>query len=385
MIVGVGKETAAGERRVAVTPDTVRLLGRSDVQVAVERGAGARAGFPDEDYERAGATVHPDAAAVCAAADVVVRVRAPALGDDGPSDLDGLARGRVLIGLLRPLDEPARAEALARRGLTTFAMELMPRITRAQSMDALSSQSNLAGYRSVLLAASTLAKAFPMMVTAAGTISPTRVLVLGAGVAGLQAIATARRLGARVEAYDVRPAVKEQVESLGARFVELALDTADAEGAGGYARAQSEDYYARQRALLGERVRQADVVITTALVPGKPAPRLIDADAVRGMRPGSVIVDLAAEHGGNTAGARPDEAVLVDGVTILGPTNLPSDVAFDASQMYARNVASFLLHLVKDGALVLDLDDELTRAPLLTHDGAVTNELVRTLAQEKGR
>jgi NAD(P) transhydrogenase subunit alpha len=224
-----------------------------------------------------------------------------------------------------------------------------------------------------------------MMVTAAGTISPTRVLVLGAGVAGLQAIATARRLGARVEAYDVRPAVKEQVESLGARFVELALDTADAEGAGGYARAQSEDYYARQRALLGERVRQADVVITTALVPGKPAPRLIDADAVRGMRPGSVIVDLAAEHGGNTAGARPDEAVLVDGVTILGPTNLPSDVAFDASQMYARNVASFLLHLVKDGALVLDLDDELTRAPLLTHDGAVTNELVRTLAQEKGR
>lgn len=376
MIVGVGRETAAGERRVALTPDAVRALARANLDVTLEAGAGAAAGFPDAEYEAAGARVESDGSKVLRDSQVLLSVRgleASALGTVG--------RGTILIGLLRPLEDSQTAQALATAGVTSFAMELMPRITRAQSMDALSSQSNLAGYRSVLLASVTLGKAFPMMVTAAGTISPARVLVLGAGVAGLQAIATARRLGARVEAYDVRPAVKEQVESLGARFVELEIETADAEGAGGYARAQTEEYYQRQRALLGERVQAADVVITTALVPGKPAPRLIDEDAVRGMRPGSIIVDLAASHGGNCAGARPDETVDVNGVLILGPTNLPSDVPFHASQMYARNVSSFLLHLAPEGDLTIDLEDELTRAPLLTHEGSIMHETVRALAE----
>jgi proton-translocating NAD(P)+ transhydrogenase subunit alpha len=384
MIVGVGKETVAGERRVAVTPDAARLLTRAGLELLVEAGAGTAAGFPDAEYAASGATIAVDGAEVLARAEVVLKVRGPEARTDGSREVDALTGGKVVIGLLRPLDHPAGARELAARGVTSFAMELLPRITRAQGMDALSSQSNLAGYRSVLLASVTIRKAFPMMVTAAGTISPARVLILGAGVAGLQAIATARRLGALVEAYDVRPAVKEQVESLGARFVELALETRDAEGAGGYARAQSEEYYARQRALLGERVRAADVVITTALVPGKPAPRLVDPEDVRAMRPGSVIVDLAAEQGGNCSDSRPDETVVVGGVTILGPTNLPSDVAFHASQMYARNVTTFLLHLVKDGALRLDLEDELTRAPLLTHQGEITNETVRTLLEGGG-
>jgi NAD(P) transhydrogenase subunit alpha len=291
-----------------------------------------------------------------------------------------MRRGALLIGLLRPLDEPAQARALAATGVTSFALELVPRITRAQSMDVLSSQANLAGYRAVLLAANTLAKAFPMMSTAAGTIAAARVLVIGAGVAGLQAIATARRLGAVVEAYDVRPAVKEQVESLGARFVELALETAGAEDAGGYAKQQSEEFLARQRELLGQRVKANDVVITTALVPGRRAPLLVEEAAVRGMRPGSVVVDLAAESGGNCALTRADETVDVGGVRVLGPTNLPSEVAFHASQMYARNVASLLQHLVKDGQPVLDFEDPITRESVLTHEGEIKNERVKGLA-----
>jgi NAD(P) transhydrogenase subunit alpha len=377
VIVGIPKETASGERRVALTPDAVRSLIRDELAVVVEAGAGTAAGYPDATYEAVGAEVESDAAKVLAS-DVVAVVQAT------PEQVERLREGAVLVGLLRPLDEPERAEALAARGVTAFAMELMPRITRAQSMDALSSQANLAGYRSVLVASVALGKAFPMMVTAAGTISPARVLVLGAGVAGLQAIATAHRLGAIVEAYDVRPAVKEQVESLGARFVELDLETEGAEDAGGYARAQSEEFLTKQRELLGQRVAASDVVITTALVPGREAPRLVEEAAVRAMRPGSVIVDLAAEQGGNCAFSRPDETVVVEGVTVLGPTNLPSEVAFDASAMYAKNVSSFLQHLVKEGKLEVDLEDEITKSALLSHAGAIASERVRELVDGGG-
>jgi NAD(P) transhydrogenase subunit alpha len=378
MLVVAPKETAAGERRVALTPDVVRTLARDGVELAIEAGAGVAAGYPDADYEKAGARIEPDAGALLAAADVAAVVQ----GD--PEQAARLREGAVLVGLLRPLDRPERARELASRRITAFAMELMPRITRAQSMDALSSQANLAGYRAVLVAAAHIAKAFPMMVTAAGTISPARVLVLGAGVAGLQAIATARRLGSIVEAYDVRPAVKEQVESLGARFVELELETEGAEDAGGYATAQSDDFLEKQRELLSQRVAAADVVVTTALVPGSRAPRLVEEEAVRAMKPGSVVVDLAAEQGGNCALSRPDEVVDVDGVRILGPTNLPSEVAFHASQMYAKNVANFLQHLISDGKLELDFEDEITSGAVLAHAGEVSNERVRALLEGGG-
>jgi NAD(P) transhydrogenase subunit alpha len=318
------------------------------------------------------------------AADVVLKVQPPAQRPDAGHEVDALRSGGVLIGFLKPLDLPELAARLARRGVTAFALELLPRITRAQSMDALSAMSNIAGYRAVLLAAAALPRVVPMMVTAAGTISPSRALVIGAGVAGLQAIATARRLGAVVEAYDTRPAVKEQVESLGARFVELDLETGDAQDAGGYARAQSEEFYRRQRELLGKRVAASDVVITTALVPGKRAPVLIDEDAVRRMRPGSVIVDLAAEKGGNCACTEPGREVVVHGVTLIGPTNLPAEVPSDASRMYSRNVVTFLKHLAPEGALVLDLADEITRGALLSHEGRIANDAVRALAGAAG-
>jgi NAD(P) transhydrogenase subunit alpha len=367
--IAAPRETAPGESRVALTPEAARLLLRDEIEVVIEAGAGVAAGFPDAAYEKVGAKI-ADAATVWAS-DLVAVVQ-------GGEDLVERAHpGAALVGLLRPLDRAERAQALAAEGVTSFAMELMPRITRAQSMDALSSQANLAGYRAVLVAAHTLRKALPMMVTAAGTISPAKVLVLGAGVAGLQAIATAKRLGAIVEAYDVRPAVKEQVESLGARFVELDLETEGAEDAGGYAKAQSEEFLGRQRQQLGERVAGMDVVITTALVPGASAPLLVEAEAVRAMRPGSVVVDLAGEQGGNCALTQADQVVDVDGVTVLGPTNLPSEVAFDASQMYARNVVTFAQHLVSDGALNVDLEDEITAGALLTHDGRIANERVR--------
>ena len=377
MIVAVPREISAGERRVALVPDAVKLLKSKGVDVVVERGAGLAAGFDDAAYERAGATLEADARALLARADVVLKVQAPAERADGSHEIDSLRAGCILIAFLRPLDAPELAKRLANAKVTSFAVELVPRITRAQAMDALSSMSSLAGYRAVLLAAAALPRIFPMLVTAAGTISPARVLVIGAGVAGLQAIATARRLGAIVEAYDTRPAVKEQVESLGARFVELELDTKDAEGAGGYARAQSEEFYQRQREQLGKRVAAADVVITTALVPGQRAPVLIDEAAVRAMRMGSVIVDLAAEQGGNCACTQADRDVVAHGVHVLGPTNLPSDLALNASQMYAKNLTTLLLHLVHEGAIRLDLSDEITKGALLTHEGAIANEAVR--------
>ena len=376
MIVGVAKETRAGERRVALVPDAAKQLVGESVEVLVQAGAGAAAGFPDAHYTEAGAAVVADAAALHERASVILRVQPPADGE-----VAALRKGQVLVGLLEPLDRPELARQLADAGVSAFAMELMPRITRAQSMDALSSQSTIAGYRAVLLAATVLPKIFPMLVTAAGTLSPAKVLVIGAGVAGLQAIGTARRLGAVVEAYDTRPAVKEQVESLGARFVELDLDTGDAEDAGGYARAQSEDFYRQQREQLGKRVAQSDVVITTALVPGQDAPRLIEADAVAAMRPGSVVVDLAAAKGGNCALTEPDRVVDHGGVSVIGHTNLPAEIPAHASQMYAKNLVTFLKHLLVEGEIQLDLEDEITKGALLTHEGAIANDAVRARAE----
>ncbi len=380
MIVGVPREILPGERRVALVPDAVKRLSSQGLEVVIEAGAGEQAGFADEEYAAAGARVEPDAGVVLGCGGVVVKVQPPLERPGGGHEVDQLTTGSTLIGFLRPLERPELARRLADRGVTAFAMELMPRITRAQSMDALSAMSTLAGYRAVLLGAAALPKIFPMLVTAAGTISPARVLVIGAGVAGLQAIATARRLGAVVDAYDTRPAVKEQVESLGARFVELDLDTADAEDAGGYAKAQDEAFYVRQRQQLGKRVAASDVVVTTALVPGQRAPLLIDRDAVRGMRAGSVIVDLAAEQGGNCAGTEPDRTVVVDGVSIIGVTNPASEVPANASQMYAKNISTFLAHLTRDGDLALDLEDEITHGALLTYQGEIVNEAARARA-----
>lgn len=362
---------------MALAPEGVKQLAAKGAELVVEAGAGEPAGMADEAYRQAGARIEDDAEKLFASADVLVKVEAPEELPGGGHEVDRLREGATLIGCLRPLERPELAQRLAARGVTAFALELMPRITRAQSMDVLSSMATVAGYHAVVIAASLLPRLFPMLVTAAGTLTPARVLVVGAGVAGLQAIATARRLGAVVEAYDTRPAVKEQVQSLGARFVELPIETADAEDKGGYAKAQSEEFYARQRALLGERVRAADVVITTAQVPGQPAPVLIDAETVSGMRPGAVIVDLAAERGGNCALTQPGRDIVASGVTISGPLGLPSRHAFHASQLYGRNVTTFLLHLLKEGQLHLDLDDELTRGPLLTHRGEISNEAVR--------
>ncbi|MGH0031284.1 MAG: Re/Si-specific NAD(P)(+) transhydrogenase subunit alpha [Myxococcota bacterium] len=378
MIVGVPAETAAGERRVALVPDACKAAIGTGLEVVVEAGAGVASGFDDAAYEAAGARVTSDAAAVWGA-DLVVKVQAPT-----EAEIDRLKRGAAYIGFMRPLDQPELASRLAAAGVTCWSMELMPRITRAQSMDALSSMSTIAGYRAVILAAGALPKIFPMMVTAAGTIQPARVFVIGAGVAGLQAIATAKRLGAVVEAYDTRPAVAEQVESLGARFIELDLDTGDAEDAGGYAKAQDEAFYQKQREELGKKLANSDVVITTALVPGQRAPLLIDEDAVKGLKAGSVIVDLAAEQQGNCACTDPSRAVVVHGVQIIPGSNLPSDIPANASQMYAKNLTTFLKHLAPEGELVLDVEDEITRGALLTHDGAIANDRVKALVEGAG-
>ena len=358
---------------MALVPAVVSRIGDCGAEVLVESGAGNAAGFPDEDYLAAGARIAGSAAEVLAEAEIVVRLAAPA-GDAG---LEGLREGQTLVGLLNPLGNAEGVAALAERGVSAFALELLPRISRAQPMDALTSMATIAGYKAVLVAADTLSKMFPLMMTAAGTVTPARVLVIGAGVAGLQAIATARRLGAVVHAYDVRPAVAEQVESLGGRFVELDLDAGDAEDSGGYAQAMGEEFYARQRELLGRVVAESDVVISTAAVPGSAAPLLVTADAVARMRDGSVIVDLAAETGGNCELTRAGETVNAEGVTILGPLNLSAELPFDASQMYARNVASFLDHVLDDGTLALDTDDEIVRGALVAHGGQVVHPRVR--------
>jgi H+-translocating NAD(P) transhydrogenase subunit alpha len=369
MIVGVPKETAPGECRVALVPELVPGLAQAGLQVVLEPGAGAAAGFPDPSYVEKGARVAPD---VLAQADVVLKVCPPTT-----DDVIQMKAGATLIGFLQPYANATTIRALAEHRMTAFAMELMPRLARAQSMDALSAMSTVAGYKAVLIAAGRLPKFFPLLMTAQGTITPARVFVIGAGVAGLQAIATARRLGGLVEAYDTRPAVKEQVESLGAQFVDLGLETKDAEDKGGYARAQSEEFYRKQREVMSKAVRAADVVIPTALVPGQRAPVLITEEMVQGMRPGSVIVDVAAEQGGNCALTEPGREVVKHGVVIIGPANLPSTMPFHASQMYARTVTNFLGHLLKDGALHLDLEDELTRGPLVTRQGEIVHEAVR--------
>jgi NAD(P) transhydrogenase subunit alpha len=378
--VAVPAEIVPGERRVALTPEGARGLVGAGLQIRVERGAGLRSGIADEEYERAGAQLAPDARSLLASADVVLKVQPPRSGADGPTDEIGLLRrGSALLGFLRPLDEPALAARLAARGVTAFAMELVPRVTRAQAMDALSSQATVAGYRAVLLAAGALPRMFPMLVTAAGTVPAARVFVIGAGVAGLQAIATAKRLGAIVEGYDTRRAAAEQIQSLGARVFDPGLDAGQAEDAGGYARAQSEDFYLRQRQAMAQRAAASDVVITTALVPGRRAPLLLDEEGVKGMRAGSVVVDLAAPNGGNCACTAPGETVQAHGVTVMGPLNPASDLPANASQMYSRNVVALLRHLVRDGRLDLDLEDEITRGALLAHDGSVTSEAVRKL------
>jgi len=373
MIVAIPKETVAGERRVAVVPDGVKLLVKDGHEVRVQSGAGVAAGVADADYEAAGASVVGDAATLYGAAELVLKVQGPSGTERG-----WLRPGSALVATLRPLDDPEGVGALAGGKITAFSLELVPRITRAQSMDVLSSQATVAGYRAVLLASDRLPKMFPMLVTAAGTISPSRVFVIGAGVAGLQAIATAKRLGAVVEAYDTRAAAAEQVESLGGKFVQLELDAGDAEDAGGYAREQTEEFYAQQRQLMADVAARSDVVITTALVPGRPAPQLIDEAGVAGMKPGSVIVDLAAANGGNCAGTQPGQEIEKGGVKILGPLNLPSDLATNASQMFSKNVVTFIRHLVgEEGALALDLEDEITSGSLVSHGGEVTNEMVR--------
>ncbi len=352
-------------------PASLRPLAKAGIEVILESGAGQQAGFPDQQYAEGGARVVASRDELFAA-DLVVQVRAAGANPEaGRADLDRFRQGQTVIGCCDPLSAPESARELAERGVTLFALELLPRITRAQSMDVLSSMATVAGYRAVLLAAARLPKVFPMMMTAAGTLKPARVFVMGAGVAGLQAIATARRLGAVVSANDVRPAVKEQVESLGAKFVQLELDTQAAEDKGGYAKQMDEEFLRKQRELIARVVAESDVVITTAAVPGKKSPTLVTAEMVAAMAPGSVIVDLAAERGGNCELTRKAETVESDGVSILGPTNLASEVPHHASQMFAKNVSTFLLHLVGDGRLKIDLDDEITRETLVARDGRV--------------
>jgi H+-translocating NAD(P) transhydrogenase subunit alpha len=377
MKVAVVKERRAHERRVAASPDTVKRMAAMGLDIAAESGAGETAGFTDAAFAAAGATIATDAAAALADADVILKVQRPMIGSDGEIDeLHPIKPGAVLIGLLQPLQHPGDAEAYAGAGINAFAIELVPRITRAQTMDALSSQANLAGYKAVIDAADEFNRAFPMMMTAAGTIKAARVLVMGAGVAGLQAIATARRLGAIVSATDVRAAAKEQVESLGATFVSVDEEAArSAETAGGYAREMSEDYQRRQREKITEALRRTDVVICTALIPGRPAPVLLTEPMVASMAPGSVIVDLAVEAGGNVEGSRPGEILTTaNGVKIVGHLNFPSRIAADASQLYARNLLSFLgLIIDREGRLTIDPNDEIIKATLLTRDGAIVN------------
>ena len=372
MKIAVPKETAAGERRIALVPDAVAPLVKSGLEVLVERAAGEGAFHADAAFEKVGARIVPDAGALYGQADVVLKVQKPT-----PAEAERLREGTVLIALLQALTSPDLVRQLATRRITSFGMEGVPRISRAQKMDALSSQANIAGYKAVLIAAESLAKFFPMLMTAAGTVFAARVLVLGAGVAGLQAIATARRLGAQVWGYDVRPIVKEQVESLGAKFLEFDLGVAEAEDKGGYAKALTAEAAQRQQALLSEKMKDFDVVITTALVPGRPAPRLVPKETVAGMRPGSVIVDLAAEAGGNCELTEPDKTVVRHGVTIHGPTNLPATMPVHASQLYARNVTELLREFVKDGALRVDLEDEVLKGACVTHGGEIVSDAVK--------
>ena len=374
MVIGILSE-AAPETRVSVVPETIASLKKGNTTILFEKGAGANAFYTDASYEVAGATI-TDRATVLQKADVLLAIHPPAEVEEGTF---GLKAGAVLVGIYSPLAQPARARQWAQKGVTSFSLDLLPRTTRAQAMDVLSSQANIAGYKAVLLAAATYGRYMPMFMTAAGSVPPAKVLILGAGVAGLQAIATARRLGGVVTVFDTRPAVKEEVASLGAKFIEVE-GAADASAAGGYAVEQSDDFKARQATRIAEQVAKSDIIITTAQIPGKPAPKLITAEALEAMRPGSVVVDLAAATGGNCAFSRPDETVLHNGVTILGPTNLPATLPADASKLYAKNVSNFLQLLLKpDGTFHLPFEDELVSGACLTHEGTVRNERVAGL------
>jgi NAD(P) transhydrogenase subunit alpha len=378
MIVGVPRETYPGERRVALVPAVLANLAKAGLQALVESGAGAAAGYPDAEYSDKGAKIAASRAEVFAQAEIITQVLCDGANDKtGQADLPMLRSGQILVGFLRPLGSLQILQELAATGVRSFAVELMPRTTRAQSMDALSSMATMSGYKAVILAADTLPRIFPMLTTAAGTITPGRVLIIGVGVAGLQAIATARRLGAVTSAYDMRPAAKEQVLSLGGRFVELPIEAKDAQDARGYGTAQGEEFYRKQRDLLGDAVAANDVVITAAVIPGKKAPILVTKEMVARMLPGSVIVDLAAERGGNCELTRPGENLVEHGVTIIGETNLASTVPYHASQMYARNLSAFLLNMVKDGKFQFNEADEIHRETLLTRDGEIVNARVR--------
>jgi len=377
MIVGVVKESFPGEARVAMVPALVPQLAKAGVEVMIESGAGIAAGFLDEEYTAKGAKVVNGRQEVFQGADVIAQVRAlGANPEQGKADLMLMRDGQSIIGMCEPLTEHDANKAVADKGAILFSMEMMPRITRAQSMDVLSSMATIAGYKAVLVAANELPKMFPMMMTAAGTVAPAKVFVVGAGVAGLQAIASAKKLGAIVEAYDVRPAVKEQVESLGGKFVELELETESSEDAGGYAKELGEDFYRKQREMMTKVIAASDVVITTAAIPGKKAPILVTEEMVKGMHTGSVIVDLAAERGGNCELSRAGETVVEGGVKIIGPVNIPTTIPFHASQMYAKNVTTFLLHLTDEGNLKIDTEDEITEGTLITRGGKVVNSRV---------
>jgi proton-translocating NAD(P)+ transhydrogenase subunit alpha len=378
MIVGVPKESFPGERRVALVPAVVPHLAKAKLEMVIEAGAGTEAGFRDSDYTAKGVKVLPDRAAVFAAADIIAQVLCHGSNDQtGKADVPLYRKGQVLIGFLRPFGNVETLQDIANAGVSSLSIELMPRTTRAQSMDALSSMATLCGYKAVLVSADLLPRMLPMLTTAAGTITPARVLVIGAGVAGLQAIATARRLGAVTSAYDLRPAAKEQVESLGGRFVELPIEAKDAEDARGYARAQDDSFYLKQRELLGRVVAESDVVITAAVVPGKKSPVLVTKEMVAQMAPGSVIMDLAAERGGNCELTRPGEKIVEHGVTIVGWFNIASAVPYNASQLYARNIGAFLAHLIQDGKLQINPEDEIVRETLVTRDGQIVNQRVR--------
>jgi len=378
VIIGVPKESYPGERRVAVVPMVLPNLTKAGFEVVVQRGAGEGAGYPDDLYTQKGAKIVSDRAEVFGAADIILQILSYGSNDiTGAADLPLLRQGQILVGFLRPFGDKNVVQQVAATGVTTFSVELVPRTTRAQSMDALSSMGTICGYKAVLIAADRHPRIFPMLTTAAGTITPARVLVIGAGVAGLQAIATARRLGAVASAYDLRPAAKEQVQSLGGRFIELPIEAKDAQDERGYGRAQDEQFYQHQRELLGNAVRESDVVITAAVIPGKRSPVLVTEEMVKTMAPGSVILDLAAERGGNCELTRTGETIFAHGVTIIGAINLASGVPYHASQMYARNVTAFLLHLIKDGKLQLHLEDEIVRETLVTHGGEIVNARVR--------
>ncbi|BAU42199.1 Re/Si-specific NAD(P)(+) transhydrogenase subunit alpha [Leptolyngbya sp. O-77] len=376
MKIAVAKEIEVGERRVALVPDVVGRLVKQGLEVWVEAGAGDLSHFSDAAYESAGAQVLNDGARLWGEADVVLKVSPPREREDGQSEIDRLRPGAVLISFLNPLGEPSRIQRLAERGVTAISMEMIPRTSRAQSMDALSSQAGVAGYQAALLGAAALPKFFPMLTTAAGTIPPAKVFVMGAGVAGLQAIATCRRLGAVVEAFDIRPAVKEEVQSLGAKFVEVNLEE-DTVAEGGYAKEISEAAKARSRQVITEHVKQADVIITTAQVPGKAAPILLTEEMVAQMKPGSVVVDLAAEQGGNCTCTEPGKDVVKNGVTIMGPINLPSSLPIHASQMYAKNLTSLLQLMVKDGELLLNFEDDIIASACVAYGGEIRNERVK--------